>query len=992
MKKLNLLILFFLPLLLFGQNNIYEEIQDKIKYGEEFNTVKVFKDINYDLSSENIDRNILQKGLTANLDLKVIQALHYESPSSITLEVPRDDGDALQIQLVQHDIFTEGFTVRNSKSDKDFAYNKGLHFKGIVEGSENSIAAISIFKDEIIGMVSLENSSYVIAKQGGRDKHIIYADDNLLMGNPNTCGTPFDGNGYTEEELNFDSSLGEPLKTICLYIEIDNDIVVDKGGVTGATNYVTGLFNESIVLYANENVPMIINEIFAWDTPSPYSSSSSSGMLNDFQNNTGVINGDLGHLVSYQASGGIAAGFSGLCASNPDDSKCFSSISSSYSSVPTYSWSVMVITHEMGHLVGSRHTHACVWNGNNTAIDGCSGFTEGNCSTPGFPSNGGTIMSYCHLQNVGINFNEGFGEQPGNVIRSNIANAGCLGNCCEEPEVDYIIVDENGNPKTDFCVGDEIFLNGCVSENATRYFIGIWEYESGGYAAGDDNVSWSGTNPFWIESEPGCLMNLNDIWDNYNNYEFRADHEYRIQFAVDNDCSNEWIVKEDELFTVSFPTPEYHYVDANGNPKDVFCLGEPVYMDGSASSGEDKYFLSIWQYNIGGFDAGEDNLGYSRLDPEWAQGEVGSLINLNEIWDNFEGDYFEPGYEYRVQLAVQGPCDRGWNVKDDEFFTVICCDGVEYCKAEFTVSTEEQHDGNIIFNFNNNDEIYYNHTWTVFQHDNSGEGPYTEIQTSNDPDFGFIGEIGGCYTIVHAVETPCGSCCYSREICNDFEEGRSNSLVSSNESVDCDLLCDLTTPDGLSCKINKSGYLVLFWNEVPGATSYEVTLNFSDPDCCGKESKETNSAQITSESNSITLEYYPICMSWTVTAICDDTRGQTSKKKCFSYKDPCFKEIPNDNPQDDGGLGLLIDPDIKLYPNPVTDILQYDINLNKGEVLQGITLLNIDGSVIDRINFNTSNSGKVRGEYNINQTSPGIYFMQFQLNTQTITKKVIVIK
>ena len=175
---------------------------------------------------------------------------------------------------------------------------------------------------------------------------------------------------------------------------------------------------------------MQISQILAWTTTSPYSSGSSSGMLSDFQANISSINGDLGHLVSYQASGGIAAGFNGICNSNVDNSLCFSSINSTYADFPTYSWSVMVFTHEMGHLIGSRHTHACVWNGNNTAIDGCSGSTEGSCSLPGNPSGGGTVMSYCHLTSVGINLNLGFGPQPGNVIRNTVnATNNCLTPC-----------------------------------------------------------------------------------------------------------------------------------------------------------------------------------------------------------------------------------------------------------------------------------------------------------------------------------------------------------------------------------------------------------------------------------------------------------------------------------------------------------------------------------------------------------------------------------
>jgi hypothetical protein len=99
----------------------------------------------------------------------------------------------------------------------------------------------------------------------------------------------------------------------------------------------------------------------------------------------------------------------------------------------------MVITHEMGHLIGSRHTHACVWNGNNTAIDGCAGSTEGTCSLPGNPPEGGTIMSYCHITGVGINFNLGFGSQPGNVIRNTVNGSGnCLTPCDgEPPEPEY---------------------------------------------------------------------------------------------------------------------------------------------------------------------------------------------------------------------------------------------------------------------------------------------------------------------------------------------------------------------------------------------------------------------------------------------------------------------------------------------------------------------------------------------------------------------------
>ena len=561
--------------------------------------------------------------------------------------------------------------------------------------------------------------------------------------------------------------------------------------------------------------------------------------------------------------------------------------------------------------------------------------------------------------------------------------------CCTDPIPDYVIVDENGNPKTDFCVGESVFLNGCVSIDANSYFMGIWEYELGGFANGDDNVGYSRTDPFWINAEPGCMMSLDDIWANFENYPFRAGHEYRIQFAVDNECTTSWHVKEDGIFTMAFPTPDYEYVDENGNPKSVFCLGETVYLDGSASLDENKYFLSIWQYNIGGFLAGEDNLGYSRLDPSWAQGEVGSLINLNQIWNNFEQAYFEPGFEYRVQLAVKGPCDNGWNVKEDELFTVICCDGPSICEAEFTVSTEEDDDGNISFTFNNSDEIYFDHTWTVFQHDSQGTGPYTVVAESHDPNFEFIGTIGGCYTIVHEVETPCGNCCYSREICNDKEEGK---LVVLNGFGDCDLLCNLTTPTGLVCGVDEKGYLMLSWDDVPGATGYLVSLIFFDPECCDGEGTETAPYIIDTEESSVVLQFYPLCMSWTVTAKCGEERAETSEKQCFSYKDDCSgKDGPVMDPI--SLRGLWESPsELFIHPNPTTSIINYSLELKTGDVIEKITILDLTGKVIDKLNVNQTMENELTGTYRFESNLSGIYFIQVQLETGIITKKIMVLK
>ena len=433
MKFLKAIFLFLFPVLLFSQNEVGLEIDQLKQKNITFAKTDLFsKNQNRALQDE-IDPSILSKGNLLQINSSALRQIQEGNQKTLEIKIPQFGRNAMDLELVEHDIFTEDFNLFTASSPKvSWNYTKAKHYKGIIKGNSSSVVALSIFEDQVMGLISSSDGNLVLGPVEGSTKntHILYKDQDLNHIPDFSCDTPDDDIQYKAKDLKHNPKNSRTTgDCIRLYIEIDDDIVNQKGGVSNATDYVTALFNQSIILFANESLEMVISEIFAWDNASPYNSTSSSGMLNAYQSNTGSFNGDLSHLVSYKASGGIAAGFSGICNSNVDNSKCFSSISSTFSNVPTYSWSVMVITHEMGHLIGSRHTHACVWNGNNTAIDGCAGSTEGSCSLPGNPSGGGTIMSYCHITSVGINLSLGFGTQPGNVIRNTIDNSSCTISC-----------------------------------------------------------------------------------------------------------------------------------------------------------------------------------------------------------------------------------------------------------------------------------------------------------------------------------------------------------------------------------------------------------------------------------------------------------------------------------------------------------------------------------------------------------------------------------
>ena len=357
------------------------------------------------------------------------------------------------LELTRVEVFAPGFRLRASDGDENLRPEKAIHYRGTVKGDPDSLAAVSVFRHEVMGIYRTREEGAVVLGLldqggGGSGEHVLYRERDLSAKNPFQCET---GDSSTLDAP-VARQVPEAPRCVRIYFEADYDLFQNKGSVGGVVNYVTGLFNQAAILYQNEGIPTAISEIFVWTSPSPYTGASSHQILQQFQSFRTSFNGDIGHLVALRPNtGGVAAGFSGFCNPNRAQSQCYSGIQSTFANVPTYSWTVEVVTHEMGHLMGSRHTHACVWNGNNTAIDGCAGFVEGSCPLPGIPPGGGTIMSYCHLTSAGINFNNGFGPQPGAVIRGGFNGAGCLIGC-GDPNIKMIAsyVPRQGFPRTTF--------------------------------------------------------------------------------------------------------------------------------------------------------------------------------------------------------------------------------------------------------------------------------------------------------------------------------------------------------------------------------------------------------------------------------------------------------------------------------------------------------------------------------------------------------------
>lgn len=490
---LQLVTLLLIGVSLFAQGDFIRPID----IVQEHKTISTFQNISlFDITPNRQAISLpieFEKATILSLDVSSLTQMRSSQSAGMTLSLPVAGKSDLILDIVEVDIFAEGFKVYEAPNMNYIKYQNGKHYRGVVRGAQSSAVAISIFDDQVMGLITSDriNGNLVLGKLSDHDEHILYRDDVIMDKMPFECGTDDNFKPYDQEEL--EAVAGQRALSDCvrLYLEVDYDIYQDKGSTAATTDYITGLFNQVSTMYANENINTSLSPLVIWTQTSPYSGSSSIDLLNDFTAYRQGFDGDLAQLLSYQASGGVAY-VNGICSSNPDYSMGFSSINSSYANVPTYSWSVMVVTHEFGHLFGSQHTHACVWNGNSTAIDGCYA-TEGGCADLGNPSGGGTVMSYCHLTNVGINLSLGFGTQPGNLIRNRVTAASCLSACgndggggggdtggsCTENEATLTIKTDNYPGETTWTIknsnGTTLYSGGPYSSTNSIYTIDICE-------------------------------------------------------------------------------------------------------------------------------------------------------------------------------------------------------------------------------------------------------------------------------------------------------------------------------------------------------------------------------------------------------------------------------------------------------------------------------------------------------------------------------------
>lgn len=427
-------ILFAGPERVIAQHQLLPTLQHNIAQSNERESRQLFQLLP---NQNKIDvKKDLKEAVFLKLNLNELAALKKNTPALLQLQLPISANNTLTFHLKETKILSDYFSVTTDK-EKKINYTPGAYYQGNIDGISPSLAGFGLFDNSVMAVYSYNNDNYVLGVWKDKSNidntiYILYKDRDVLFKREFKCGTE------DKPKSNSINTNGQIASNQCIkiYFECDYQMYLDfNSNVTDVTNYVTGFFNVVQLLYTNEQLNVEISQIYVWTTSDPYIPyTSSTDLLNNFQATRTSFNGNVAHLLSTRTinAGGLAY-LDVIC--TPSNAYAISNIDNGYMAYPNFSWTVEVVTHELGHNFGSHHTHWCGWPGG--PIDNCYPVDDGPCAAGPTPTNSGTIMSYCHLSSIGISFTNGFGPLPGGAIRTAYNAASCLTPCASPPQTNF---------------------------------------------------------------------------------------------------------------------------------------------------------------------------------------------------------------------------------------------------------------------------------------------------------------------------------------------------------------------------------------------------------------------------------------------------------------------------------------------------------------------------------------------------------------------------
>jgi hypothetical protein len=361
--------------------------------------------------------------------------------------LPGNQDATLQLELARPvvDANTEFFT--HTKAGKvPMKVRPVVSYWGKVQGDPNSMVSVHYSEGSITGFVQQSSGQRTIigrdfsgSRTLGSTPHVIGDEATMFGVDPITrfvCGS--ESMQINQDDMARKMSMPATVKgaegtqaedlrefKIAVVLREDIDSVMKRRGETDeeVVQYFIKVVAAMAQVYAQElNVHLYMGyfEKYTLDEPSGYfyDGRQPGELLEEFSsdwsrrmNNVDRVTAHLYALIRPVGGsfvGGIAY-LDQLCNKKNKGGYGVSTVYVNANDIPgdpnrsnAFVWDVFVAAHEMGHNIGSPHTHNCFWNPPvdtcqlSYAIDGTDGCFSDRALKKVVP---GTIMSYCHLEN-----------------------------------------------------------------------------------------------------------------------------------------------------------------------------------------------------------------------------------------------------------------------------------------------------------------------------------------------------------------------------------------------------------------------------------------------------------------------------------------------------------------------------------------------------------------------------------------------------------------
>lgn len=337
----------------------------------------------------------------------------------LTLQIPTSRG-VFDIDASTFELFTDDAVMvqRTSNGDEHAEIPHHALMRGRIKGHQGSYVFLAAFETHIVGVFELNEPEgkrrFMIAPdtiiEGRMANHIVY-EVRPGQGNPTQCHAEelptyqrqvdsiF---AITKRDESMKGATDAPQDatqySLQLALDCTNSFYKNLGSslTTAASSAIAIVGACGGVYFRDANVLIRVPFLRVWTVADPYPGDIGAKLgktREHWEGNMKHVRRSVTCLLSGEGGGGLAwvgvlCGGYGYNVSGVDGRVNFPA--------PNYIWDIDVTSHELGHNIGSSHTHNCGWN---PPIDSCWN-AEGGCYE-NTRARRGTIMSYCHLTNKG---------------------------------------------------------------------------------------------------------------------------------------------------------------------------------------------------------------------------------------------------------------------------------------------------------------------------------------------------------------------------------------------------------------------------------------------------------------------------------------------------------------------------------------------------------------------------------------------------------------